>query len=151
MERPMDSWNDERLDELNRRVDGGFTKVDGRFERLEGEMKNGFAKVATKGELGAVKEDLRGVKGEVGAVKEDLREVKRELGAVKGELGEVKVAVGELGVGQEGLKGEMKEVKVELGRLNERFDKLLHALMVAGVGLGITVLGTFGGFVVTQV
>ena len=45
MEKPMDNWNDDRLDELNRRVDEGFTKVDQRFERVEKEMKDGFAQV----------------------------------------------------------------------------------------------------------
>ena len=41
MERPMDSWNDERLDELSRRMDEGFkemregfARIDERFERL---------------------------------------------------------------------------------------------------------------------
>lgn len=42
MERPMDSWNDERLDEMSRRIDAGFkemregfARVDERFERAE--------------------------------------------------------------------------------------------------------------------
>lgn len=41
MERPMDSWNDERLDEMSRRMDEGFkemregfARIDERFERL---------------------------------------------------------------------------------------------------------------------
>ena len=41
MERPMDSWNDARLDELSRRMDEGFkemregfARIDERFERL---------------------------------------------------------------------------------------------------------------------
>lgn len=34
----MENWNDDRLDELSRRVDNGFAKVDR-------EMKEGFAKV----------------------------------------------------------------------------------------------------------
>jgi hypothetical protein len=117
MERQMDSWNDERLDELSRRVDTGFAKVDGRFERLEGEMKEGIAKVATKEEIGGL--------------------------ATKEELGEVRVEV-------RGLKGEMGEVKGELRTLNQRFDRLLHALMVAGVGFGISMFAAVGGFIVSQ-
>lgn len=42
MEKPMDSWNDERLDELSRRMDEGFkemregfARVDERFERVD--------------------------------------------------------------------------------------------------------------------
>jgi hypothetical protein len=41
METPMDSWNDDRLDELSRRVDEGFkemregfARMDQKFERL---------------------------------------------------------------------------------------------------------------------
>jgi len=55
----MDSWNDDRLDELARGVKDGFAKVDARFEkvdarfdRVEGEMKAGFAKVDQKMESG---------------------------------------------------------------------------------------------------
>jgi hypothetical protein len=41
----VDNWNDDRLDELSKRVDSGFAKVDARFEKVEGQMKVGFAKV----------------------------------------------------------------------------------------------------------
>jgi len=94
MERRMDNWNDARLDELNRRVNDGFT-----------EMKDGFAAIAAKG---ATKEDLAGVKSEVG------------------------------------------EVKGELRHLNDKFDRLLHALMVGGISFGVTVFATLCGLVVTQ-
>jgi hypothetical protein len=40
----MSNWNDDRLDELNRRTDSGFAKVDQRFDRVERAMKDGFAK-----------------------------------------------------------------------------------------------------------
>jgi hypothetical protein len=38
MERPMDSWNDERLDEMSRRMDAGF-------KELREEMRQGFAQI----------------------------------------------------------------------------------------------------------
>jgi hypothetical protein len=38
MERPMDSWNDARLDELSRRMDAGF-------KEMREEMREGFARV----------------------------------------------------------------------------------------------------------
>lgn len=47
----MHSWNDDRLDELNRRVDNGFTKVDR-------EMKEGFGRVASREEMGEVKAQM---------------------------------------------------------------------------------------------
>jgi hypothetical protein len=58
MEQPMNSWNDDRLDELSSRVDEGFRRVDegfketatresvaevnARFDRLEGRMDDRF-------------------------------------------------------------------------------------------------------------
>jgi hypothetical protein len=35
-----DSWTDQRLDDLNARVDRGFEQVDKRFERVEDEFKD---------------------------------------------------------------------------------------------------------------
>lgn len=144
----MDSWNDERLDELSGRVDAGFARVDQRFERLEGEVKEGFAKIdrrferveaeikglATKDELKdglkglATKDELKGL-----ATKEELKGL-----ATKDELKPLAT------------KSELGEVKVELRSLNEKFDRLLLVLMAGGVSLGITVLATLAGLVVTQ-
>jgi hypothetical protein len=85
MERQMDNWNDDRLDELSGRMDDGFATVDREmkegfakvdqeikegfarvdremkegFARVDREMKEGFARAATKSELGEVKGDLR--------------------------------------------------------------------------------------------
>jgi hypothetical protein len=39
MERPMTQWNDDRLDELSRRMDAGFNSVDRRFEQVAAEMR----------------------------------------------------------------------------------------------------------------
>lgn len=52
------SWNDDRLDELNRRVENGFAKVDKHFEQVEGEMKEGFAQTASREEIGEIKAQL---------------------------------------------------------------------------------------------
>jgi hypothetical protein len=45
----VDSWNDDRLDELSGRVDAGFAKVDEElktgFAKVDEEMKAGFVKV----------------------------------------------------------------------------------------------------------
>ncbi len=41
----MDSWNDERLDELSERVDVGFKEMREGFARIDREMKEGFEKV----------------------------------------------------------------------------------------------------------
>ena len=38
MERPMDNWNDDRLDELSRRMDDGFKEMRESFKAIRGEM-----------------------------------------------------------------------------------------------------------------
>jgi tetrahydromethanopterin S-methyltransferase subunit G len=37
-----EAWTDDRLDDLNKKVDQGFAKVDRRFESLEGRMDTRF-------------------------------------------------------------------------------------------------------------
>jgi len=64
MESEVSNWNDDRLDELNRRVDEGFVRVDERSVRLEGEMKGSFAKVDREMKEGFA--ELRGEMGQLG-------------------------------------------------------------------------------------
>jgi predicted nuclease with TOPRIM domain len=45
MEETLDSWNDDRLDELSRRMDEGFKEMREGFARVDREMKEGFARV----------------------------------------------------------------------------------------------------------
>jgi len=61
MESEVSNWNDDRLDELNRRVEEGFVRVDERFVRLEGEMRGGFTKVDRE-----MKEGFAELRGEMG-------------------------------------------------------------------------------------
>jgi hypothetical protein len=60
-ESEVSNWNDDRLDELNRRMGDGFVRVEERFVRLEGEMKGGFAKVDRE-----VKEGFAELRGKMG-------------------------------------------------------------------------------------
>ena len=48
----VDSWNDERLDELSSRMDNGF-------KTIREEMREGFARIDQKFELVAKNEDLQ--------------------------------------------------------------------------------------------
>jgi len=64
MEKPMDSWNDDRLDELSGRVDSGFketreglAQVDQRFAQID----QRFGQVASREEMGEVRSELRRV------------------------------------------------------------------------------------------
>jgi hypothetical protein len=45
MESMRESWTDERLDDLNQRVDRGFERVDADLRELRLEMKGGFDRV----------------------------------------------------------------------------------------------------------
>jgi len=45
MEDRVDSWNDDRLDELSRRVDEGFKEMREGFARGDRDMKEGFAEL----------------------------------------------------------------------------------------------------------
>jgi tetrahydromethanopterin S-methyltransferase subunit G len=38
-----EAWTDERLDDLNKKVDDGFAEVDKRFDRVETRMERGFS------------------------------------------------------------------------------------------------------------
>jgi flagellar capping protein FliD len=42
---PREKWTDERLDDLNNKVDDGFAKVDHRFDRLETRMDAQFTQM----------------------------------------------------------------------------------------------------------
>jgi hypothetical protein len=44
-EADVESWNDERMDELSRRVDDGFKEMREGFARVDKEMREGFARV----------------------------------------------------------------------------------------------------------
>jgi hypothetical protein len=39
MEAVRDKWTDDRLDDLNKRVDAGFTRVDERFGQVDAEFR----------------------------------------------------------------------------------------------------------------
>lgn len=56
----VESWNDERLDELSRRVDDGFKEMREGFGRIDKEMKEGFARVDAKFDLVDAKFDKLG-------------------------------------------------------------------------------------------
>jgi len=48
MERPMDNWNDDRLDELSRRMDDGFK-----------EMREGFARIDKRFETMVTRNEMK--------------------------------------------------------------------------------------------
>jgi predicted phage gp36 major capsid-like protein len=67
---PGESWTDERLDDLNQRVDDGFKEMREEFRAVRSEMRNAFQ---------AMRGDMR---DELGAVRGDMREIRVEIGAL---------------------------------------------------------------------
>jgi hypothetical protein len=62
MEAVKDAWTDERLDDLNHRVDGGFGEMRDEFRAMRGEMREEFR--AMRNEMG---EESRAMRGEMAA------------------------------------------------------------------------------------
>jgi hypothetical protein len=72
-----DAWTDERLDDLNKRVDGGLTEIRGEIRAGRKETHEEILFVRTD-----LKEETAGVKKEVAGVRSELGEVRREIGAL---------------------------------------------------------------------
>jgi ribosome recycling factor len=53
---PREKWTDERLDDLNKKVDKGFEETKAEFKDVRREMKEGFARV--DGEFKDVRRDM---------------------------------------------------------------------------------------------
>lgn len=45
---PRESWTDQRLDDVNKKVDEGFGRVDKDIRELRGEMNDGFSRLDQK-------------------------------------------------------------------------------------------------------
>ena len=67
-------WTDERLDDLNKRVDEGFQETQGEFRAVRSEMQSEFqaVRVEMKGEFQAVraemKSEFQATRAEIGAL-----------------------------------------------------------------------------------
>ncbi|HEU4393287.1 MAG TPA: hypothetical protein VFR04_06585 [Solirubrobacterales bacterium] len=72
-----DTWTDERLDDLNHRVDSGFIEVGREFQALRLEVRTEFAAVRTemKTEFAAVRSELVEMRGEMAAMNRQLFQV----------------------------------------------------------------------------
>jgi hypothetical protein len=57
----VESWNDERLDELSRRVDAGSSETRDGFAKMNHEMKKGFAEIEGRLADLATRKDVQAV------------------------------------------------------------------------------------------
>ncbi|MDQ3726229.1 MAG: hypothetical protein M3335_10145, partial [Actinomycetota bacterium] len=112
MEKPMDSWNDDRLDELSRRMDEGFKQVNSDmkegFARVDREMKEGFTRVDREMKEGFARVDRE--------MKEGFTRVDRDM------------------------KEGFAELRGEMGHLGARFDRLLNTLVLIAWGFAGTLV-----------
>jgi SMC interacting uncharacterized protein involved in chromosome segregation len=65
---PREKWTDERLDDLNNKVDDGFARVEGEIKRLDGDIKRLDGNIQrVEGEIKRLDENLGGLRREINA------------------------------------------------------------------------------------
>jgi hypothetical protein len=91
MEAMREAWTDERLDDLNHRVDNGFKEVSREFQALRLEMRTEFA--AVRGEMAT---EFGSVRGEIAGLRAEMA---TEFAAVRGEMGAMNRTMIQVGAG----------------------------------------------------
>jgi Skp family chaperone for outer membrane proteins len=121
-----EAWTDERLDDLNKKVDDGFNEMHAEFRALRGEMKSEFQalRAETKGEFQGVRAEM---KGEFQAVR---TEMKSEFQAVRAEMrGEFQAVRAEMKGEFQGVRSEIQGVRNELAAMNRNLNQLTWGLI----------------------
>jgi predicted nucleic acid-binding Zn-ribbon protein len=110
-----EAWTDERLDDLNKKVDDGFAEMRTEFRAARIEMKGEFQAVRAemKGEFQAVRAEM---KGEFQAIR---AEIKGEFQAIRAEIS------GEF----QGVRGEIQGVRDEIAAMNRNLIQLTWGLI----------------------
>jgi hypothetical protein len=122
------TWTDDRMDDLCKRVDDGFAQVHGDIKDVRREL--GSTREELRAEIGLVREELR---GEIGSLREEIGSTRNELhGALSKEVGSVQRRLdSEAG----SLRGEMVALRAEFNQgfvaLNHRLDTLQVTLVAA--------------------
>lgn len=118
---PREKWTDERLDDLNKKVDDGFARVSDDIRELR-------RHVDAQGEA---------LRGEIKAQGEELRDEIRSQGdAIKTQGKELR---GEIAAQGEGLRREMNDLRREM---NERFDSANRTLVGAVAVIVAAIVGS---------
>ncbi|HEX3734069.1 MAG TPA: hypothetical protein VHU86_02835 [Solirubrobacterales bacterium] len=95
MEAVREVWTDERMDDLNHRVDEGFRRMDREFQAIRLEMRTEFA--AVRGEM---KTEFAAVRGEMKTEFAALRsEMKIEFAATRAEMAAMNRTFMQIGAG----------------------------------------------------
>lgn len=125
-----ETWTDERLGDLNQRVDEGFKETRAEFRAVRSEMQTEFQAVRAemKGEFQAVRAEM---KAEFQAVR---AEMKAEFRAVRAEM-----------------KGEFQALRTEMGEVRAEINALARVVAQLAYGLIGTLLVGFLGIAATLV
>ena len=98
MEAVRDVWTDERLDDLNHRVDSGFEEVSREFQALRLEMRSEFA--AVRGEIatefGSVRSEIAGLRAEMAT---GFGSARAEVSGLRGEMAAMNRTLIQVGAG----------------------------------------------------
>ena len=109
-----ETWTDERLDDLNKKVDDGFDRIDGNIRELRREAKEQGASL--RAEIKAQGDELRGeIKAQGKALRADNATLARSM------------------------RSEMNDLRREV---NERLDSLNRTLVGAVVVIAAAFLGS---------
>jgi uncharacterized protein YPO0396 len=110
------SWTDDRLDDLNVKVDHGFEQVGKRFDGVEAEIR--LLRQETKEEFAAVRQEM---KEEFAAVRQEMKE---EFAAVRSEM-----------------KEGFTLMEKRFDRMDDRLYDLHKTTNRLGVGIIVTLIG----------
>jgi hypothetical protein len=126
MEAMRQSWSDDRLDDLNKRVDEGFTRVDARFAHLEKRVDAGFNRLDAK------------IDDAVGRLDSKLD---RKLDSSTAKLDRK----------LDGSAAELRrEMKMGFDQINARFDTMQQTMIRVGGGLIGVLVASSAGLIATQ-
>ncbi len=120
MEAVRESWTDERLDDLNSTVDGGFTRADQRFDEID----RRFERVDQRFE----QVDLR-----FEQVDKRFEEVGQRLGRVEQQMDDMRA-----------------EMNVGFKHLGERLDSFHHTMLLFSGGLVAALASAVIGMIAIQ-
>lgn len=141
-----ETWTDERMDDLSRRVDTGFAQVDRRFEQVHDDIS--ALRLETKALVSEIRQEKSGLGAELRAEMKTLgSELRSEMKALGSDLRSEMEALGtelrsdtkalraELQSESGSLRSEMHLLRSEMNEqflaLNHRFDMLMTTLIAA--------------------
>lgn len=124
MEAMRNSWTDERLDDLNTRIDQGFNRVEAEIRGVRMEMRTEFAAIRgeTEEESSSIRADM---KEEFAAVRQEMKD---EFASVRAEMKDEFASV----------RQEMKE---GFALMEKRFDGFQQTINRFGAGIIIALIG----------